>query len=174
MGSQLLEKPKEMTIHWLCIPGWPIDALISLLHPLQAVVDHSSYSQRPRIPAQEGDVMASGQTLQTVVDVVQRFLKQGGVPEHIVEVQVEQGDACGRTDGRTDRQTDARCCCEQFPVSNHNWSKAAHLVTCRIVESNLRICAHLQMWQIINIKSTNHLTGNVTILIMDQSFFILF
>lgn len=42
--------------------------------------------------------MAPGQTLQAVVDVVQRFLKQGGVLENIVEVQVEQSDACGRTD----------------------------------------------------------------------------
>lgn len=62
------------------------------------MVDHSSYSQGPRIPAQEGDVMASGQTLQTVLHMFLCFLKKGGVPEHVVKVQVEQGNACGHTD----------------------------------------------------------------------------
>lgn len=80
------------------LPARPVDALVSLLHPLQAMVDHSSYSQGPRIPAQEGDVMASGQTLQTAHHMFLCFLKKGGVLEHVVKVQVEQGDACGHTD----------------------------------------------------------------------------
>lgn len=61
------------------------------------MVDDSSHSQGPRIPAQEGDVMAPGQTLEALVDMLQRFLKERGLPEHIVEVQVEQSDACEGT-----------------------------------------------------------------------------
>lgn len=79
------------------VPDGPVDALVSLLHPLQAMVDHGSNSQRPRVPTQEGDVMTPGQRLQTVVDVLVGFLQQGGVLEHIMEVQVEQSDACGQT-----------------------------------------------------------------------------
>jgi len=62
------------------------------------MVDHCSYSEGPCVPAQEGDVMTSGQTLQAAVDVFQSSLEQGVVPEHVVEVQVEQSDACGRKD----------------------------------------------------------------------------
>lgn len=53
------------------------------------MVDHSGYSQGPRIPTQEGDVMAPGQTLQTVLHMFLCFLKKGGVLEDVVKVQVE-------------------------------------------------------------------------------------
>ncbi|TNN46281.1 hypothetical protein EYF80_043519 [Liparis tanakae] len=52
-----------------------------------AMVDHCSYREGPCVPAQEGDVMTSGQTLQAAVDVFQSSLEQGVVPEHVVEVQ---------------------------------------------------------------------------------------
>lgn len=85
------------------------------MHPLQAMVDHSGYSQGPRIPTQEGDVMSAGQALQTAADIFQCFLKKGGVLEHIVEVQVEQSNAC--------RQTETCYCFKltpKCPISNHN------------------------------------------------------
>lgn len=71
----------------------PVDALISLWRPLQAMVDHSSDSQRTSVPAQEGDVMAAGQTYQTAFGVFLGFLEEGSFFEHVMEVQVEQSDA---------------------------------------------------------------------------------
>lgn len=71
----------------------PVDALVGLWRPLQAMVDHSCHSKRTGVPAQEGDVMAAGQTHQTAFDVFPSSLEEGGFFEHIMEVQVEQSDA---------------------------------------------------------------------------------
>ena len=87
--------------------NWPVDALVGLMRPLQAEVDHGGHSQRPAVPAQEGDIMASGQTLQAVADVVQSPVEEGLLLEHAVEVQVEQSDACGRTDRKWGKRTGA-------------------------------------------------------------------
>lgn len=77
----------------------PVDALVGFLAPLHAMVDHSGHSQRPRIPTQESDIVTSGQTLEAVADVLQSSLEEGLLPEDIVEVQVEQSDACEETGG---------------------------------------------------------------------------
>lgn len=57
------------------------------------MVNHSSDSQRTRVPAQEGDVMTAGQTHQTAFGVFLGFLEEGSFFEHVMEVQVEQSDA---------------------------------------------------------------------------------
>lgn len=71
----------------------PVDTLVSLWSPLQAMVDHSSDSQRTGVPAQEGDVMTAGQTHQTAFGVFLGFLEEGGFFEHVMQVQEEQSDA---------------------------------------------------------------------------------
>lgn len=57
------------------------------------MVDHSSDRQRTSVAAQEGDVMAAGQTDQTAFGVFERFVEEGSLLEHVMEVKVEQGDA---------------------------------------------------------------------------------
>lgn len=71
----------------------PVDTLVRLWSSLQAMVDHSSDSQRTSVPAQEGDDLMAGQTHQTAFGVFLGFLEEGGFFEHVMEVQVEQSDA---------------------------------------------------------------------------------
>ena len=73
----------------------PAEAFLGLLGPLHAMVDHGGHGQRPGVAAQEGDVLPLRQTLQAVRHVVQRLLQEGGLGEHLVQVEVQQGDACG-------------------------------------------------------------------------------
>ena len=63
---------------------WPVNALVGLEEPLQATVHDSGDGQRPRVPAQEGDVVASGQTREAAADVFQRFLEEGIFFKHAV------------------------------------------------------------------------------------------
>lgn len=58
------------------------------------MVDHSSNGQRTSVPAQEGDVMTAGQAYQAAFGVFLGFLEEGSFFEHVMEVQVEQSDAC--------------------------------------------------------------------------------
>lgn len=37
--------------------------------------------------------MAPGQALEALGDMLESFVKERGLPEHIMEVQIEQGDA---------------------------------------------------------------------------------
>lgn len=87
----------------LHLPHQPAEALVSLWRPLQAVVDHGGYGQGPSVAAQESDVMAVRQAAQAALRVHLGLLQEGGLPEDVVQVQVEQRDAFRRR-GRARRR----------------------------------------------------------------------
>lgn len=73
----------------------PSDAVLRLFLVLQFVVDDSSHCQGPRISAQECDGSFC-QTAQALLHVLVGHLKVGWVSIHIVQVQIQQSNACKR------------------------------------------------------------------------------
>lgn len=73
----------------------PDDAVLCLLLVLQLVVDDSSHCQGPGIATQERDG-SPGHAPQALLHVLMGHLKVGWVSIHIVQVQIQQSDACRR------------------------------------------------------------------------------
>lgn len=89
-GGHLVRNTEKRKIYLI---RRPVDTLVRLWSSLQPMVDHRSHCQRTGVPAQEGDVMAAGQTHQTAFGVFLGFLEEDGFFEDVMEVQVEQSDA---------------------------------------------------------------------------------
>lgn len=86
-----MSKRKLRSKTWASI--LPDDAVLCLLLVLQLVVDDSSHCQGPGITTQESDG-TPGHAPQALLHVLMGHLKVGWVSIHIMQVQIQQSNAC--------------------------------------------------------------------------------